>query len=155
MRKSELFVKEGGVVRPSFSHHELLGIGPRLLGEALYGDEPAPVEPAPVDHVRRLLAALGDDQVGAEALRRRAELGEAVLLECRDAIWLSPVPIGFSDDPKRDQQRARAYSREKSEAGESAFAYRDPASRAARVLARRVGGWRSSTGSNPWRRLEP
>jgi hypothetical protein len=63
------------------AYQELLRVGPGEAGEALDGDESAPVEAAAVDDVGRLLAALGDDEVGAEALGGGAQLGEPELPE--------------------------------------------------------------------------
>jgi hypothetical protein len=68
-------------VRESGAYQELLRVGPGEAGEALDGDEAAPVEAAAVDDVGRLLAALGDDEVGAEALGGGAQLGEPELPE--------------------------------------------------------------------------
>lgn len=77
------------------SDHELLGIRPGLPGEALDGDHAAAVELPPVDDVRGLLAALGDDQLGAEALGRHPELRQPVLLKHRHLILLTLVSILF------------------------------------------------------------
>jgi hypothetical protein len=65
----------------SEAYQELLRVGPGEAREALDGDEASPVEAAPVDDVGRLLAALGDDEVGAEALGGGAQLGEPELPE--------------------------------------------------------------------------
>lgn len=65
-------------------YEELLRVGPGEAGEALDGDEAAAVEAAAVDDVGGLLAALGDDEVGAEALGGGAQLGETELPEHRD-----------------------------------------------------------------------
>ena len=62
-------------------YEELLRVRPGEAREALDGDEPAAVEPAAVDGVGRLLAALGDDEVGAEPLGGGAQLGERELPE--------------------------------------------------------------------------
>jgi hypothetical protein len=65
------------------SYEELLRVRPGEAREALDGDEPPAVEAAAVDGVGRLLAALGDDEVGAESLGGGAQLGQSKLPEHR------------------------------------------------------------------------
>jgi hypothetical protein len=66
------------------AYRELLGIGPRHLGELLDGDRAAAgVEAAPVHEIGRLLAALRHDVPRREAGRGGAQLRERELLERR------------------------------------------------------------------------
>lgn len=64
---------------------ELLGIGPRHLGELLDGDRAAgALEAAPVHEIRGLLAALGHDVLRGEPARGGTELRQRELRERRD-----------------------------------------------------------------------
>ena len=71
------------------THHELARVGPGGAFESLDGDRALGVEPALVDDVGRLVAALGDDVLCGEARGGEAQLLEGELLEWRERV---PVP---------------------------------------------------------------
>lgn len=56
--------------------HERLRVGPREFRELLDGDPRAALEAALEDEVRGLLAALGDDEVAAEAAGGGFQVGD-------------------------------------------------------------------------------
>jgi hypothetical protein len=76
------------------SYEELLRVRPGEAREALDGDEAAAVEAAAVDDVGRLLAALGDDKVGAESLGGGAQLGQRELPEHRHRALQRLLVVG-------------------------------------------------------------
>jgi len=89
---------------------ELLGVGPRELGELLHGNRArrraaAALELAPVDEVGRLLAALGDDVLGREPARGRAEVRQGELRERRN-IPAAAARAGRGRGPVRVRGRA-------------------------------------------------
>lgn len=94
------------------AYEELLRVGPREAGEALDGDEAAAVEAAPVDDVGRLLAALGDDEVGAEALGGGPQLGEAELPEDRHRPLRPVLLVAVRAGPVRSVRRLFRRARE-------------------------------------------
>lgn len=63
--------------------HERLRVGPRQFRELLDGDPRAALEAALVDEVGGLVAALGDDEVGAEAAGGGLQVREGELEEGR------------------------------------------------------------------------
>ena len=63
----------------------MFGVGPGRFGEFLDGNPPPILEAALVDDVWGFLAALRDDEVGAEVVRGRLKVGERELGENRDA----------------------------------------------------------------------
>jgi hypothetical protein len=82
---SALLRPTGG--RGGEAYRELLGVGPRHLGELLDGDRAAAgLEAAPVHEIRRLVAALGHDVVRREAGRGGAQLRQRELPERRHLV---------------------------------------------------------------------
>lgn len=75
------------------NYDELLGVGPSELGE-LFNSDPAALvvvlEAALVDDIGSLLAALGDDVVGAEVVGGSPQVGQRELRKSRHA----PGPRG-------------------------------------------------------------
>ena len=97
--------------RAALAHRELLGVGPRELGELLHGNRArrraaAALELAPVDEVGRLLAALGDDVPGREPARGRAEVRQGELRERRDIPTPAAARAGRGRGPVRVRGRA-------------------------------------------------
>ena len=91
---------------------ELLGVRPGELGEFLDGDPAAEVvvlEAALVDHIGGLLAALGDDEVGAEVVRRRFQLRKRELRESRPRYGV--VSVGQFRSTLAARKRRRGVKR--------------------------------------------
>lgn len=63
------------------TYQKLIGVRPRLLGEALNGDQTIVPKLPSVDHIGGFLSTLRDDQFGAEPICGRSELSQAELFE--------------------------------------------------------------------------
>lgn len=66
------------------TYQKLIGVRPRLLGEALNGDKAIVAKLPSVNNIGGFLSALRDDQFGAEPVRSGSKLGKAKHFERRD-----------------------------------------------------------------------